>query len=449
MGMISSKNQIVLQSLPRSPPLTYSDTVESGVSVCHHMLSLLANGNTEVRQTALQVLKQLTSTSATNLFLDRDCVERVGEAILRVLKGGSAAVTLETLLISLEILSNVFPHLGENLVHAVCKDKDVDDLLSKLGQLGLVGAELLNIMRIRKQNDLETPGDGLQLPRAAFGSTDIRYRENESISDRSSSQLDMEFQNRCSNYPRVRSPQFFPLHTCTDLGCDQQSQANHNEVKPKAIQGKSIRMMMKKMEDEESADLQAVTSAAAAGAQIQKFLMRGEKFPSVHGSRVELWMPEDPSFFSKAHLATLICGMLNSPFGGTIYMGILQDGTVKGLDVNRDGHDLLRRNLAKVMVDNITPTVLSPAKVSIDFYPVDCEDGTRSSVVVISIAEYPSCGIVWEAPRIYRARHLSMDLLDMEGTYLRMEGEGPSYNHKMEAMDIHKEQRKNTQHLHI
>jgi len=209
------------------------------------------------------------------------------------------------------------------------------------------------------------------------------------------------------------------------------------------MQGNSIRIMMQKMDDEEPTDPQAVASATAAGPQVQEVLVRGDKFPSVHGSRVEFWMPENPSFFSKAHLATLICGMLNSPFGGTIYMGIHQDGSVKGLDVNRDGHDLLRRNLAKVMVDNITPTVLSPAKVSIDFLPVDCEDGMRSSVVVISIAAFPSCGIVWEAPRIYRARHLSMDLVDMEGMYLRMEGEGTNFNHKMEARDIHKEQKNN------
>lgn len=441
MGIIYSKtsNQPLSQDLPQSPSLTLAETVESGVSVCHHMVSLLTTGSREVRQTALQVLQQLTCTSASNLLLDQDCAVLVAEAVLRVLKGGSSIVPFDTVLISLEIIGNVFPYLGEDVAQEVCKDRCLDDLLSKVGQLGLVGGKVSYNIRSKK-HDLETPGGGLQLPQERFGSTDIRYRGNGIIFDRSSSQLDNESINWNVPIKKIRSDEFFPTHTCSDVRCNQSCQANDGMM----TKGDSIRMMMKKMDDDESADPVAVESAAGAGAVTQEFLRRGDNFPKAQSSRVELWMPEDGDggFFSKAHLAKLICGMLNSPFGGTIYMGIHQDGTIQGLDVNRDCRDLIRRNLAKVVYDNISPTVLSPDQISIDFIPVDCEDGKRLSVVVVRIAAFPTCGIVWEAPRIYRCRHLSMDLLEMEGRYLRMEGEGPIFNLKMEAMEIHKQQRK-------
>ena len=62
-------------------------------------------------------------------------------------------------------------------------------------------------------------------------------------------------------------------------------------------------------------------------------------------------------------LATFLCGFLNSEEGGTIYVGVKNNGLIRGVLLNRKQRDYMRQALDKVLATKLLPRV-APGRVA-------------------------------------------------------------------------------------
>ncbi|KAK7473704.1 hypothetical protein BaRGS_00035031 [Batillaria attramentaria] len=63
------------------------------------------------------------------------------------------------------------------------------------------------------------------------------------------------------------------------------------------------------------------------------------------------------SRISREHLAEIVCGMMNSGLGGSVYFGLTKDGQVQGIKLTRDERDEMRLGIDHLMTNCFVPPV--------------------------------------------------------------------------------------------
>lgn len=193
-------------------------------------------------------------------------------------------------------------------------------------------------------------------------------------------------------------------------------------------------------EEREGSSNRNFTSAAVAEDSAATLTMGGI-LNFKHGATVELYAPSDKNGICRSHLSTLICGMLNSLRGGSVFIGVKHNGYILGIRLTRQERDHFRQQVDRILASMINPRV-PPNTVGIDFHRA--EDRTRpaleSYVIRIEVSGRSAEG----DEKIYMAHNLIAAGVQ-EGMYLR----GPNGNNeKLNQSEIMQELKKQTEKMH-
>jgi len=187
------------------------------------------------------------------------------------------------------------------------------------------------------------------------------------------------------------------------------------------------------------------TSAAVTDDNVST-LGYGQILQDKHGAKVELWAPNNRNDIylpdiCKSHLSTLICGFLNSLRGGSVYIGVKQNGYILGIKLSRQEKDQFRQTLDRILASMISPRV-PPNTVDIDFHRA--EDRTRpalESYVIRITIDGRSTGA---DEKVYMAHNLINPAVK-EGMYLRGAN---GHNEKLNQSEIIQELKRQTEKMH-
>jgi len=122
----------------------------------------------------------------------------------------------------------------------------------------------------------------------------------------------------------------------------------------------------------------------------------------------------------QSEIATLVCGMLNTDDGGTIYLGVNSNSIIKGVKLDRKQRDKTRMIIDRVCTQNLLPRA-PPNLVTIDFIPIinSRQDDKITELQVVKITVQGQKGKKW------RVKDVSGGFMD--GVYIR-NGKAPDYN---------------------